>query len=126
MNLRIIEARLRREYNLPESFVFFRWVSFPNNSSRSDYVLFTGAQCPLFARGPKAGTPNYRLGTNKRTLSVSSIQAEQWGREYEAETGNCRECEGKGERVASVGLSGTKYGPCSRCGGSGKAKGEVA
>ena len=126
MNLRLIEARLRREYNLPGSFVFYRWESFPNNSSRSDYVLFTGAECPLFARGPKAGKPNYRLGTNKRRLSVSSLQAEQWGREYEAETGNCRECEGSGEEVASAGVGGTLYRSCSRCGGSGEAKDAVA
>jgi len=126
MNLRIIEARLRREYNLPERFVFYRWEAFPHDGKTLDYVVFTGAECPLFVRGPKAGEPNYRRRTNTRMIPVSSLHAEQWESQYEFNTGYCRKCEGKGTEVASAGVGGTTYRSCSRCGGSGKAKETVA
>ncbi len=121
MTLDTIEERLRREFNLPDDFHFYKWECFPNTGD-TIYVAFTGGgRCPLLSRGKRKGEPNHRKATECQTFNVTITQSDQWEDDYESETGKCRECRGEGKTVWSVGVGGTKYRTCTACGGSGKA-----
>lgn len=123
MNVDILEARLRKENNLPESFAFFRWECFPQDGGECMYVTLTGAECPLLKTGKRKGKPNYSKGINKRSFNVSVDKAEQWDADYERETGNCRRCLGTCKTVSRVSVAdGVEYRTCETCQGTGKAK----
>lgn len=123
MKLSIIEQRLKRDNQLPEDFHFWKWKSFPEGGE-TIYVEFTGGRCPITKSGERKGRPNYGAAFDKRTFHVTVQIAEQWEREYESETANCKCCDGSGETVSKINFvdGNTQYKPCRRCGGSGKAK----
>jgi hypothetical protein len=78
----------------------------------------------VYARGPRKGQPRYRhpdsVGT-RLTITWTRAEIEARATAWEATTGQCRECVGKGKVI-------TQYFPteivrclCPRCGGTGQA-----
>ena len=124
MNLRIIEAHLRKQNGLPDDFHFYHWECFPHGRQITLYIELTGCRCPLKTRGEWKGRPNFKKrerGSDQK-FTVLTSEIEQIESDYEQETGKCRQCEGVGKTVASFGISGTTYRECSRCKGTGVPK----
>lgn len=122
MNIRIVERRLRADHNLPDSFKFFKWKCMPDGGD-TIYVEFKGGVCDTtYKSGPRKGHINYSKATDVRSFYVTMVDGDRYGREYEAETGNCRNCVGGGKTVASVDcVAGiTTYRECRTCRGTGK------
>ena len=123
MILQTIEDRLRYEHQLPDDFAFWSWKCFPPTGDTM-YVEFIGGCCPRLSKGKRKGRPNHAKATDRQTFNVSMEQAERWERDYEEDTGNCRECRGEGRVVWRISFKGdgkTDYRTCHVCDGSGKA-----
>lgn len=125
MNLKIIEARLRKDNALPASFQFYHWKMMPEYGDPM-YCEFEGADVPLLTRGPRKGQPNYGKKTGVRKFAVGVQAAKDWEAQWSAETGKCIRCMGAKEIVWSVSVAeGRKYKACPDCKGTGNAKVEV-
>jgi len=124
MNLRVIEAHLRKQRSIPDDFHFFSWKCFPEHSKITLYIELEGACCPLLMSGKHKGRPNYRkMDKASRTIfTVLMTEIEQIEFDYEQETGKCRRCQGSKQELASCGVSGTTYRTCGRCKGTGTPK----
>lgn len=109
-----IHEALRRKHGLPEDFCFFRWEVIEGG------LLIEGGVFPAVKTGPRKGLPNYRKGSGMRKFLVSDEEGKAMEAEYEAATGKCVDCRGTGKTVASIGVNGTTYRECRRCGGSGR------
>jgi hypothetical protein len=119
-SIRIYEERLRRDHNLPSDFVFYSWACMPKDSERVIYYEFKGGCYPLVKTGKRAGKPNYRNGTGKRTFQITIPESEQWEADWVKETGKCVECHGEGKTMSRFGVNiPTEYRECHCCKGSG-------
>lgn len=115
----IIEWALRRKHSLPDTFKFFRWQCMPPNAKETIYYeLEGGIPQANFKSGPRKGRPNYSTCTDRMTLRVTAPELVQFEKDYIDATGNCSECMGEGQTVASVGVSGTAYRECKQCHGA--------
>lgn len=123
MNLKVIEARLRREYELPDDFKFYAWKCYPPGSD-TIYVEFKGAICTeVYKSGPRKGRTNYQKSTGEREFHVPVDRAAKWEAEWQAETGNCLNCTGTGNEWAGwSSTEGNKERPCRKCGATGKVQ----
>jgi hypothetical protein len=121
VNLRIIEAWLRRENFLAEDFHFSRYEWSPHGEP-TIYTEIEGSRCPLCLTGKRNGKPNWNKRTETRVFYISETDAERIESEYETETGNCRYCCGEAKVVANINFvtQTTTYRPCGKCDGTGK------
>lgn len=72
--------------------------------------------------GKYKGMPNWRKldKATEKTTYFSPDEHDEWLKQWEAKTGKCAECAGKGEVLARRSVAdGTTYKPCPKCGGSG-------
>lgn len=74
-----------------------------------------------YAKGARKGQPRWGKADGQKTvLTQADVDAEI--ALYEKTTGSCRDCFGNGKTLVKASVKeGTVFGPCSRCGGSGKA-----
>jgi hypothetical protein len=115
-NVRIMEQRLRRDYGLPDDFVFYRWECFPKSAERVLYYELEGARCPLVRTGKRKGKPNFTKKSDVREFQVTPSEDSDWTREWESETGKCENCLGEGREVSRISVAdGTEYRQCSSC-----------
>lgn len=99
------------------------WTAWRFEAVEPDSVLLTGAVCPeVYKSGPRKGRTNYKAHDpkTKRMVALTTDSRRAFALAWEMETGRCSECQGRGETVASCGVSGTKYRECMACKGSGK------
>ena len=118
--MKLIEAHLRTDRNLPQDFVFTRyeWL----DGAKPAIMRIEGGCCPLLKTGPHKGTPNWRRLTDGQTFHLTAAQLVAIDLAYEAATGNCVSCLGYGQKPwRSSKADGTEYKPCRVCVGTGKA-----
>jgi hypothetical protein len=75
-------------------------------------------------RGKRKGQPNWakRDRAMDRDAYFSVEDHEAWLRQWEAKTGKCSKCTGKGQEFAGWNIeTGTKMRQCRKCGGTGTA-----
>lgn len=86
-------------------------------------VIISGGEPRMMTRGPRKGQPSWAHIPKDHLVDVVVTEAELRAAElkYEADTGNCLNCGGSGQEVASAGVGGTQYRQCYRCKGSGEA-----
>ena len=78
----------------------------------------------VYTRGPRKGQPRYRhpdSGGTRLTITWTRAEIEARANAWEATTGQCRECVGKGQVYFRRVSDQTEYRPCPRCGGTGQA-----
>lgn len=108
------ESVARRKIGARAGFQFYRWECI------GDDMLLTGCVCDsVYTRGPRRGKPKYDGTPIQAVVTEVELNAER--RRYEEETGQCSDCLGAAKTLASAGVSGTTYRPCSMCRGTGKA-----
>lgn len=102
----------RRKVNGPEGWVVCAWERIGDGND----LVVTGGVPRMLKAGPRKGKPTWRdVPTQKAVVTKAEIEAEKV--RYEADTGKCGDCMGKGEVFASCSVAeGTKYRPCKRCG----------
>ncbi len=88
-------------------------------NARRDMIIEGAIPTVLFERGPRKGQPNWKKATGRLTTVVTQEEEEAESTAYEATTGLCGRCFGKGQVVAGMGVGGTTYRECNRCKGSG-------
>lgn len=81
--------------------------------------LLSGGPARVLTRGKDKGHRRVEKITHRVVVTDAEVIAEE--ARFEAETGLCRECQGKGEVFARWSVTdGTSYRPCRRCAASGK------
>jgi hypothetical protein len=117
MIVRHAEAIARRKVNGPP---LWRWCI---ARAHKGGLLIKGA-VPLgtYSKGRRKGEPKWPRVADLDVAIVSDADyATEYAR-YEREEGRCAECFGEGEVFASWNHeTGSKFRPCRRCGGTGKA-----
>lgn len=105
----------RRKVSGPEGWAVCAWERI---GTGNDFVV-TGGVPRLLKAGPRKGKPTWRdVPTQKAVVTGAEIEAEK--ARYEAHTGKCSDCTGKGEVFSSWSAAdGIKYRKCQRCDGSG-------
>jgi hypothetical protein len=94
----------------------FKWYAF---ECVGPDIMFTGAVVTgIVSKGPRKGRPRYARESIR--VVVTDAECDAAYLRYEAETGKCGDCVGKGEVFTSWNhLTGSKYRECSKCHGSG-------
>lgn len=82
-----------------------------------DAIMVTIGDVPLYVRGPKAGSLNYRATTNSADRIVPLAEPfYDWCRRLRHRTGLCLQCAGTGDRFVSWHhITGTVMRPCPGC-----------
>jgi hypothetical protein len=97
------------------------WKPFRYEMIGTTDTIMTGGVPRVLTRGPNKGRlkwdrPYSQVAVTKAEIDIVMAR-------YEAETGNCAECEGSRRAVAGWSATeGTKYRTCGKCRGTGKAK----
>ena len=106
----------RRKVAGPEGWEVCGWERIGTGND----LVVEGGVPRLLKAGPKKGKKTWRdVPVQKAVVTEAELKAEH--ARYEAETGNCGDCFGKGEVFASWSASeGVKHRPCKRCEGTGK------
>jgi hypothetical protein len=109
------EEVANRKLGKVEGFQWYAWRIID-----PDAVLMTGdVPTGIYTRGPRKGRPKFPKGDG-RSVVVTEAEELAEKQRYEAESGKCGDCCGRGEVFASWHhIEGTKYRPCGKCGGSG-------
>lgn len=120
-NGHLFEIHAREKANMPDEWRAYYWECLPHGKP-SEYYQFTGAVVPIHVGGPLNGLPNWtrKDAATWRTVEFTAEEHKAFCADWEKRTGKCNECMGKGETIASSGVSGTKYRECHRCKGSGR------
>jgi len=105
----------RRKVNGPDGWEICVWKRIGDGR---DFVVEGGVP-RILTRGPRKGRKRWDGPRLKTVVTGAEIDAEH--ARYEAETGNCGDCGGKGEVFASWSVTdGTMMRPCQRCNATGK------
>lgn len=89
-----------------------------SQGGRRDVLVEGAVPTVFFQSGPRKGKPNWKK-IELQTVVVTQEEEDAEAAAFEATTGKCRECHGKGQTVASFGVGGTKYRECFKCKGTG-------
>lgn len=123
----LLEEHAREKAGQGPEWAVYRWEAIPEAKGS----MLTGAVAPPLKSGKSKGQPNWKKmdKTTERKVFISYQERDAFEAKWEAETGKCSQCEGKGQ--VSAGWSreeGRTYRNCKACGGSGlpKAKGDPA
>jgi len=96
------------------------WVPFRYELIGKNDTIMTGGVPRVLTRGPNKG--ERRWDGPRTQVAVTQVEIDAAMARYEAETGNCAECEGTKQTVAGWSASeGTRYRECVRCHGTGIA-----
>lgn len=106
----------RRKVSGPEGWEVCGW----ERIGGGDDLVVDGGVPRMLKSGPRKGKKTWRdVPVQKAVVTRAELDAEH--ARYEAETGKCGDCFGKGEVFASWSTAyGTKFRECPRCGGTGK------
>lgn len=106
----------KRKVSGPDGWEVYGWERVGSD------LLVEGGVPRLLKAGPRKGQKTWRdVPVQKAVVTSAELTAEH--DRYEAETGKCGDCYGKGEVFASWSATeGTKYRQCQRCGGTGTTK----
>jgi hypothetical protein len=106
----------RRKVSGPEDWEVCAWERIGDGND----LVVEGGVPRLLKVGPRKGKKTWRdVPLQKAVVTRDELEAE--GARYEAETGNCGDCYGKGDVFAGwSSAAGTEYRTCGRCNGSGK------
>lgn len=106
----------RRKVSGPEGWAVCAWERIGDGND----LVVTGGVPRVLKAGPRKGKPTWRdVPTQNAVVTEAEIEAEK--ARYEADTGKCGDCYGKGEVFASWDhIEGVKHRKCGRCGGSGE------
>lgn len=121
----LVELMARERAGMPDDWRAFRYSWMPPGG-KPLYLEVVGAVAPIYTRGDRKGTPNFKRRdvSTERTVYLTPAEMDAWEKRWEHQTGACRHCAGSGERLVSWSRdSGTKTRPCEDCGGSGIAAG---
>lgn len=114
MSMNHLESVARRKVCGPEGWAVCSWECIGN-----DFVVEGGVP-RLLQAGPNKGQKTWRDRPRQQAV-VTRAELDAEHARYEAETGKCGDCFGKGEVFASWSATdGTKYRTCKRCGGNGE------
>lgn len=87
-------------------------------------ILIGMCQCPLTAKGKRAGQPNYRKSTDRRKVVLRDHA--KWLHDYLAARGMCQSCYGEGRKLKRWNhITGTEWLTCAACEGTGKTSKEL-
>lgn len=108
---------LHETNDLPDGWMWFEVDSDPERVP-DGYVRFRGAVTPI---GPRTGRPNWRKmdRATERTLFVRWADFAAWKLERARDRGECPDCYGWGEQIASASVDGRTWRTCRSCSGSG-------
>lgn len=113
---------IARDRGAPEG---WRWFDLRVIGERPHHVIHVkGAVCDaVYKSGRYKGWPNWtkRDRSTERELVITPAEFDAAIAKWESETGLCHKCGGDGQELASCGVGGNTYRPCSRCKASGKA-----
>lgn len=111
-----LDTIARRKVSGPDGWEVCGWERIGGGND----LVVEGGVPRLLKSGPKKGKKTWRdVPVQKAVVTSDELKAEH--ARYEAETGNCGDCYGKGEVFASWDhVEGTKYRKCERCGGTGE------
>jgi len=122
MGISLVELHAREKSGQGEDWGVFRWEHMPESKG----MLLTGAVAKtLYKSGKRKGTPNWKLRdtSTERRIFINYAERDAWDAQWEATTGKCSRCEGKGLTVAGWSRAeGQTYRACNTCGGTGAAK----
>jgi hypothetical protein len=115
-----LDTIAKRKVSGPEGWVVCGWKLIGDGND----LVVEGGVPRLLKAGPNKGSNTWRdVSVQKAVVTGEELKAEH--ARYEADTGKCGDCYGKGEGFASWHhVEGTKYGKCKRCGGTGKRPNE--
>ncbi|RJX35642.1 MAG: hypothetical protein C4525_03030 [Desulfarculus sp.] len=119
MSLTFADAIARRKLSAPPEWegCTYKWM----DGTRD--LIISGSVPRRLIRGPNKGQKRWARPLQTAVVTREEIETE--AQRYEAETGNCSKCEGKGKVFREWSIeTGTRYAPCPKCQGTGKAKGE--
>ncbi len=84
-------------------------------------IVRSGFPRPI-KRGKRKGELTWRGVEMCEPVIVTNREIDEERTRYEAETGNCGHCLGKGKQFLALRAgTGKEFGPCRECGGTGKA-----
>ena len=95
----------------------WRWNNLKaiGESRKEGACVMTGAVYPeTFKSGPRKGQDNPAKRTDVREMVITFTELDAFIAAWEQRTGLCSKCDG-GQAVASSGVSGTTYKPCTAC-----------
>lgn len=120
MSRLLVEQHAREKSGQGPDWAVFRWENLPEAKG----MLLTGAIAPPYKTGPHKGTPKWKardMKTEKR-IFIAYVDQDAYNAAWEASTGNCSRCFGKGDTPWSWSKAeGSKRKPCGQCKGTGKA-----
>ena len=100
----------------------WQWCTLNSANMPEDFVQVTGAvPVGTISKGPRKGRSKWPKQLQTFCVRRADVECEM--RQFEVESGKCAKCLGEGvEPFSWCKTEGTKYRPCSRCQGTGKAK----
>ena len=117
-----LDAVARRKVSGPDGWEVCAWERIGDTGD----LIVQGGVPRLLKSGPRKGEKTWRDGpVQKAVVTRAELDAEH--ARYEAETGKCGDCYGRGEVLKSWSAAeGLKHRECKRCAGSGNAPTEAA
>jgi hypothetical protein len=126
MNFGLLETHAREKISAHPHWKAYAVACFPQKSMQVIYYQITGACCTaIYTRGPRKGTPNWKLRdrSTEREVHITPHEHQHWLHQWEERTGHCSHCEGTGKTLLSWSSeTGTTYAACAACTGSGTSK----
>lgn len=107
----LLEILAREKLGLPREWTVYRWQVVKRHGETIGTDLEGALQTGYLKWGKQGKVALYLSDEEAATLALA----------WEQRTGYCQRCMGRGETVASCGISGTTYRECSVCVGSGKS-----
>lgn len=122
MNGQLLEIHAREVAKMPDEWEVYAWECI---GEPVKVVEVKGCfKPPTITRGPRKGQSNWRKRdkTSERIVHITPEEHKAWIGKWVERTGLCVRCVGKGEVLASIGVSGTTYRECPKCSGTGKVQ----
>lgn len=114
------EVAARKKLRVGDDWQMYRWERV-NDRKDSDVIVTGAVPIGAYTRGPRKGSPKWNTKLGER-VTVSDRDFAESQREYEAATGNCRNCYGTGQQWCGWSAdTGAKHRPCARCNETGRA-----
>lgn len=117
-----MEDHAREKLGMPPEWHAFKFEKIGNYPNYLCSAVTGAVVTTMFQSGPRKDRPNWKTrdkGT-ERTAYLTPDEHDAWKAAWEARTGKCSRCEGKGQLPQSWSREeGAKYRPCEACGGSG-------
>lgn len=117
----LLEQHAREKAGMGPEWAIYKWEAIPEAKGS----MLTGAVAPPLKAGKRKGKPNWRKldkSTEKRVFITKDEHA-VWEAKWQASTGKCLECEGKGRVWTGWSAAeGSRFKPCDVCDATGVAK----